>query len=123
MSDMTYRLVVVYRSNSIDSYRVQWEYDEDGSWEQGAICGEDPRLLKRKKPPTNSDDWDMWITDNAIQALKPERDDYGFWFESKKEAQVALRAAKEALKSGKPWPDWVIQAKAAGWKVPKGWKS
>jgi len=25
-------------------------------------------------------------------------------------------------KSNKPWPQWAVQAKAAGWTPPKGWK-
>jgi len=33
--------------------------------------------------------------------------------------RAAYRAAKTSLR---PWPAWAVQASAAGWKPPKGWK-
>ena len=49
----------------------------------------------------------------------------GYRWETRGDAQRALRAAKAALldaRSKVPLPDWAKQALAAGWKMPKGWK-
>lgn len=50
-------------------------------------------------------------------------------WESKSAATKALRLAKAAIKAalseareGREWPEWAVQAAAAGWKAPKGWK-
>lgn len=37
-------------------------------------------------------------------------------------ASIVAKAAVAQHRSGKPWPEWALQAKAAGWKPPKGWK-
>jgi len=50
-------------------------------------------------------------------------DTYGAYWESKKQAQAALRVAKEALKQERPLPDWAQKALEAGWTPPKGWKA
>lgn len=47
----------------------------------------------------------------------------GFYFESRKEAVAAKRAAYFARRNIEvAIPQWAIQAAAAGWKAPKGWK-
>lgn len=48
-----------------------------------------------------------------------------FAWETLAGARTALAAIKAGLladASKRPWPDWAIKAKAAGWKPPKGWK-
>lgn len=46
-------------------------------------------------------------------------------FGSKSRAERALRivkACKKLAEENVPWPEWALQAQAAGWKPPKGWK-
>lgn len=47
-----------------------------------------------------------------------------FLFERRTDATKALAMLNAALlaeKAGRPWPSWALEAKAAGWKPPKGW--
>lgn len=37
-------------------------------------------------------------------------------------ARAARKAAKLAFDTGREMPEWAQQARAAGWKPPKGWK-
>lgn len=51
-------------------------------------------------------------------------DDEGFYWDSESLARKALTAIKtawQADKSERPWPQWAIEAKNAGWRAPKGW--
>ncbi len=62
----------------------------------------------------------------ALKACKPFSDGTaryrGLRFDSIKQARLALTAANAALLNGKTLPAWAVQATAAGWKPPKGWK-
>lgn len=90
------------------SIRIGWVMPFDGEF--GAFLGDEAR-------PSDPE------TKIAQEAVKPfAEDDYTFSTLAK--AKKALTAANEALfaaKSGKPWPDWALRAKAEGWKPPKGW--
>ena len=55
----------------------------------------------------------------AKKTLGVERDERGFYWESRSVAQTALKVIKAALKN-KPLEDWEQKALAAGWKPPAG---
>lgn len=102
-------------------YRIKWFLEEEA--DLGAVLGEtlytSTALAKAK-----TDDWDHIAATIAVGATEGvEHDRDGYYWESRKHAQAALRAAKAVLKdkSRKPWPEWAVKAKAAGWKAPKGW--
>lgn len=104
-------------------FQIGWEIDGD----EGAMLGE--TLYKKNDLKTcSSEDWDhvmATIVASETDGVSRSRGDYtsGFVWESKRQAVDALRVIKIALKnkSTKPWPDWALKAKAAGWKPPKTW--
>jgi hypothetical protein len=107
-------------------YRLVWYFDGD----YGMVCGENPKLArtapKRRRGQTEEDhrsDLEAHAVEKAIKPLAHGRDERGFYWESVVAAHRAYRVACSVL-SGKetPWPQWAIQAKAAGWTPPKGWK-
>ena len=48
----------------------------------------------------------------------------GYVWDGERDAKAALKAVRAAIKrkDSKPWPDWAVKAKSAGWAPPKGWK-
>lgn len=125
---MADRLIIV---ESSVGYRIQWEID-DGD-DKGAFLGQE-----KKEPPedfyasTTPMDREYWAAERAgFQVIKdgdPDtrgHDSTGFWWESRTQATKALakvKALMNAALEGVPWPDWAVQASAAGWKPPKGWR-
>ena len=104
-------------------YYICWYFPETG--DVGAFLGESTYTaaqLAKAKPA----DWEhIKATITAGQTAGVERVDRdGYRWESRADAFAALRAIKVAIKdkSNKPWPQWAVQAKAAGWTPPKGWK-
>jgi len=107
---------------------LAWLLDEDG--DIGYVVGTDS-----PQPIAGIDDADDALTsfaeEEARQFLAEHQNcvyvsDVGaIIFEVTKDAKAVLAKAKVRLaswKSKKPWPEWAIQAKAAGWKMPKTWK-
>jgi hypothetical protein len=120
--------LVVVEDRSV--YRIQWELD-DGD-DMGAFLGQE-----RREPPADYNkaskmDRDYWAAERAgFQVIKEGdrdtrgHDAIGFWWESKTQAAKAFTKIRALMKSSLseiPWPDWAVQASAAGWKPPKGWK-
>lgn len=104
-------------------YHVAWLLADDG--EVGGVLGQDPQDGTGAEPK-DAADWEHWAASKAVRAMepKPERDSFGFCWESRRAAHAARRIAKAAIKRGraaKPLPDWAQKALAAGWKAPKGW--
>jgi hypothetical protein len=102
-------------------WRIAWTFDG----EEGAILGECGGYTDADLAKAKTDDWDhIAATVAASKTAGVERDERGYYWESRKDAQAALRACKASVKdkSSKPWPDWAVKAKAAGWKPPKNWK-
>lgn len=89
----------------------------------GAFLGEG---LASFETPRDRDEWEFWIADKAVAEFAEERVKTiaPFRFKNQKIARLALSAANKALREGNdvPWPAWAIQAQAAGWTPPKGWK-
>lgn len=102
---------------------IQWYDSEEG--DLGAYLGDGPNggLF-----PAEADDWERAhnIAICELQKLglgRYDRSQY-YKFETMADAKRALaivKAAQQAAKDNKPWPNWALQAKAAGWKPPKGW--
>jgi hypothetical protein len=94
---------------------LSWCDDEDGEGsEVGSLCGdpENDALNRALTPMVNNE----FIT---------RGDDGTFAFDYIMDAKRALSLANATLNSladSKPWPQWAIDATAAGWKAPKGWK-
>ena len=113
-------------------YIIYWQIRADGSDDIGAVLGEESSLTiigyknSLLKANINKDEREHMIASVAAMDTEgyqcsPE----GFYWETKKEAQVALRYINLRLKSDRedrPWPEWAIQAKTAGWTPPKNWK-
>lgn len=107
-----------------NGYAIGWFLVEDG--ELGAMLGES---ISGLTVPSQDEDRDWWASETAARALvpKPERDDnHGcFIWGTEGAAKKALREIKARMASllgDKPWPEWALKAKAAGWSPPQGWK-
>jgi hypothetical protein len=99
-------------------YRIQWELD-DGD-DLGAYLCQDKTDGEGEGPTERQD----WAASRAVRTSEGVSfDDIGAWWDNQKQAQAALRVAKEALKQDRPMPEWATKALAAGWKPPKGWKA
>lgn len=106
-------------------YRISWWFPIDGEGEGGAIGDVYPG-------PTESapDDPDLWSDWCAYYACLPfsEQADCKSWegpltFETARRAKDAIRAANFALTTkSRPWPEWALKARDAGWTAPEGWK-
>lgn len=106
-------------------FRVQWEIaSDDGYNDLGAVLGEDSpfKYTEERLKKCDPEDWENNKANIvARKTRKVKRDGKGFYWESKLDAQMALKEIKIALKnkSDKPMEDWEIKALAAGWKPPK----
>lgn len=120
------------RLDIVDGARGLWQIkwflaDDDNDF--GAILGEVEYTLE-DVTQAKSEDWDhRMATYVAGKSKGVERcsGGMGYGWEALKDAKLALREISVALKAGakgalkKPWPAWALEAKAAGWKAPKGW--
>jgi len=100
-------------------YRIAWYFPDEG--EIGMRLGEDIKDLN--KSGVEADHKEASLAVQAIVGV--ELDSEGFWWDSKTQAQAALRIAKRAieeLEGSMPWPEWAKRAEAHGWRPPKGWK-
>lgn len=114
-------------------YRIQWFDAEDQ--DLGAIFGDAkyPGLHQghfpiNPKEPAQATAWDRGHNAGVDAVLISGLGTFGrmgIEFESNANAQKALRILNACCKMAHdktPWPDWALQARAAGWKAPKGWK-
>ncbi len=106
-------------------YRIWWfcaDIDEIG-----AMVGESPGN------PPKTDDPEEILSYREFSAVhetaKKLASGYasgGFYWEERAAAQRALTLCNAALRATRstenPWPAWALEAVAAGWKAPKGWK-
>lgn len=120
-------------------YHIAW-VDED---DEGAWIGQDAATptyaltgkLAEAKKKRDFEEYEYlavelasreWVG-KAGEGVSRANDGYAFESMAKtKKFLIAMRAAMKVARSefetGIPWPDWAKQAKAAGWKPPKGWK-
>lgn len=122
---------------------VAWcdEVDGEGAWvgQDGRTSLDDlKKKLEQAKRNRTSEGWSFfeylaveiaakkWVTADPDTVTM---DIAGFSFESSSIAKRFFAAMKAAQKSARsdydsdaPWPEWAKQARAAGWKAPKGWK-
>lgn len=101
-------------------FRVVWYLADER--EMGATLGEVGDIGQGEAPSDRSD-YEHWLGCKTCHESGAARDGDGFYWESDKEARVALRQIREALKQDRPLPEWAKTALAAGWKPPKGWKA
>lgn len=109
-------------------WRIQWILGilDDGD-DVGATIGEgnDAYTERDLAQLPAGEDWEHVVA-CVVASRTPQvaRDFNGYYWKSSKEAWAALRMIRVAMrnKDAKPWPAWALQAKAAGWKPPKGWK-
>lgn len=109
-----------------DGYYLAWEFPED----IGAEIGELYTMGGYQLPPEPSgeksfEDYITWLVEKTALECNPDWIDRRFNWETKTGGLRALRTIRAAIKTataGKPWPEWALQALAAGWKPPRGWK-
>ena len=102
-----------------DGFYIAWFIPEDGDF--GGYIGEHEETSET--PPDKKEDWENWVVYQTVKSLADDKDSRGFVFDTMKKAKVALAGANNALLNGHaPWPAWAVQAKAAGWTPPEGWK-
>lgn len=114
-------------------YRIAWFLEEED--DMGAVLGQGKERFTEAqlaRATHENDEWEHMKATMTIQQMtmatdnQPgvELDGTGYFWESLSEARKALKMVRAALKdkSNKPWPEWAMKAKAAGWKAPKNWK-
>lgn len=114
---MADRLVVSDESGG--EYYLQWFIAETG--DLGGYLGQSDDE-GTGNPPHDRAEWDGWAASHALRAMGAKNGRWGFVWHSRKEAEAALRVAKQAMKADRPMPDWAVKAAAEGWKPPKGWR-
>lgn len=117
------RLILSEYTNG-HQHRIAWFIVEHG--EEGAVLGEDEYTEAdlAKCVGRRVGEWEHVAATIAVSKIAGvQHDRRGYYWESRKDASSALRAARAAIKdrSAKPWPEWAVKASAEGWKPPKGW--
>lgn len=118
------KIVVLERENGYYrlQYRLQWYIAEDDDY--GLTIGEEKFSAK---PPENREEYETWVAHKVCNELKQlgdaQKDRDGFFWESKADANYALRTVNLELKQERPLPEWAKMAIKNGWKAPKGWKA
>lgn len=109
-----------------DGYYLAWEFPEDIGAELGELYTvRDNCLPPEPSKAENFDEYITWLAEKTALECKPDWINTRFNWETKTGGLRALRTIRAAMKSAtadKPWPEWALQASAAGWKPPKGWK-
>jgi len=123
------------------AFRLSWYLEAED--DIGGCLGQDPsdfradalaKAIKHYREEPDAEDargsLEHVAASTAAAATKgANHDRIGLYWETHTAAARALKIAKAAIQAavseaenGKAWPAWAIQAKAAGWKPPKGWK-
>lgn len=109
-------------------YVIGWFLAEEG--ELGAYLGDDVSTLEdvnKAAPEDHEAVLAQYLAHKLWDSTVQRGSSFGkhFFWETESQAKKALReirANMEAFASKKPWPEWALKAKEAGWKPPKGWK-
>ena len=108
-------------------FAVSWYLLDENVGEYGTSLGEG-HLFGSTEIPKDITEWEFWTAERAIaKEFRIQFDEavHGpFLFDTRSEAERALEVANKALHEGigRPWPQWALQAKKAGWTPPKGWE-
>ena len=110
----------VYEGRGGYRWLICWICDGD----QGSTVGE---VADAATCEPGSEGYEAYVVQETVKnspgCKRDKRSLDGFCFESRAQAVAAKRAADFARKNIEiPMPQWAIQAAAAGWKAPKGWK-
>lgn len=103
---------LVLEDDARGNYRIMWYLAEER--DLGATLGDEWPL---RLVEANSEHGRATTAVSTSKGV--DRDDQGFYWETKLAAATALKMAKAALKN-RPLEDWEQKALAAGWKPPKG---
>jgi hypothetical protein len=115
----------IFESSGDQRHYIAWVDTTDG--EEGARLGES-RYTERDLASASPENWvhikATLVAEQTAGVIVPRERWRNFQWERAADAKAALRAIRAALrdKSSKPWPEWAVKAKAAGWVPPKGWK-
>jgi hypothetical protein len=117
--------LIVTESRGGYGYRIGWYLADEG--DIGLVLGPFKGILKRDPKTVTEEELDTTLAIQAINGLtQPDRNvhDTEWEWESRSQAEAALRVAKAAIKAGvdRPMPDWAVKATEAGWTPPKGWR-
>lgn len=119
---------LVYDADHHGKWRIHWAIAE-WDWEYGATLGDRKYSrsgLQRVINAGDEEDIDAMLAGLVAQDLNPGKDEWGFYWESKKDVAAALKqiqiGMKEYKKNGcRPMPAWAKTALANGWKPPVDW--
>ncbi len=117
--------IVIEARTSYGPYYLQWIIDDD----TGAEVGDHRKTVTEKdlKDAIDADNGDFEFLKGEMTAatlgLDRPHPHRGYEFETVTAAKKALAAINVGIKdkSSKPWPEWALKAKAAGWAPPKKW--
>lgn len=112
---------LVIERNQDQTYTIDWYIPDE--CEMGGRLGQD-KNDGRGEPPKDREDYEHWLASKvAAQSTGVRRNRYGFFWDSRREVDAAMRQIKEALRQDRPLPEWAKKALAEGWKPPKGWRA
>jgi hypothetical protein len=122
MPKTTYPYLVVDDAQDANHYFISWQFEDDIGGTVGDVVYSEIDLKN-----CSNDDRDAIVA--SIAAGKTEGvvvvPGIGYGWRTEKLVIRALGEIKAAIKSArssKPWPEWAIKARGAGWKPPKGWE-
>jgi len=111
-------------------YKISWWLGEDDDY--GASMGDDGPTCKfkvedlaKEKDPSYREHMAYVIASYSLREEKPAGHRDGFFWDTRPQAERALRLIKamgKAMLEGVPMPEWALTALSQGWKPPKGWK-
>ena len=117
---MTDKLIIL--DAGPECYRIAWWLSDEQ--ETGAILGV-PLVGGNGEEPdrsTDREEWEWWKAEDVASSLGAEKDEDGYFWESKRLVKSALVQIEAGLRQQAPWPDWARAAVENGWKAPKGWR-
>ena len=89
------------------SFRIGWWLAEDADF--GLMLGQSPNDLTAPEPQ-DREEWETWAAERAAASLNPEKDSGGYYWDTKTQAQAALRVIKAALAAERELPEWAKTA-------------
>lgn len=116
------------------AYWISWYFPDEDDYgsclgDAGPSCPYTREQVKAEQDPEERESMAFAIAAYSIALpTKPysgQKLGYGFWWESRRDAEAALRQIKaeaKAILQGAGLPEWAKTALAHGWKPPRGWK-
>lgn len=112
---------LIIDDNDYGIYRIVWYLAENQ--DIGGVLGDEEYTDEQlAKCLSDEDRQHIVATIAASKTIDVRCDSNGYFWETKAQATMALRACNAALRTKMVWPEWATKASAAGWKPPKNWK-